>query len=459
LSNESTTAGFKRPGILSAHPTLTLACCAVLPMLAISIAGRIFEASIRPKIPKATDLTNLGALRHILHLFKWSGNDSWLPMQRALETLHGPNANALYERLFFAEHVRFQYPLTSLIPFGALAKIGISSVFSLNSLNLAVFLLNVVAVAALAWLLFPNGLSQSQPTSGVQTRARAGVAFCAGLAALVFYPVIRAGVLGQIQLWIDLLFSCALICWMLGWRLIAGLIIGVASTIKPQLGLLLLWGLLWNEWRFVSGFVVGFVPLAAMSVVLYGMHNNIMYFDVLSFLARHGESYYANNSINGILNWYFTNNNSLYWYGDEFTPYVPLVHIGTLISSVIFVLIIIVSPLLKRGRAASLTDLGTAAICTVVGSPVAWEHHYGIILPLFLVSLKCLLGIEEQSKKQLFLGFLFVSWILVSNFIPFALLLAHTPFAIAQAYCFFGSILLLVLLLVAPKCINERDIA
>jgi hypothetical protein len=428
-------------------------------MLAISIIGRIFAASLRPRIPKATDLTNLGAFRHILHLFNWGGNDSWLPMQRALEALHGPNANTLYEKLFFGEHVRFQYPLTSLIPFGALARIGISSDFSLNSLNLAVFLLNVVAVAAFAWLLFPNGLSESQLTTEVNTRARAGVAFVAGIAALLFYPVIRAGILGQIQLWIDLLFGCALICWTLGWRLIAGFIIGVASTIKPQLGLLLLFGLLWNEWKFVSGVVLGFVPLAALSAFLYGMHNNIMYFDVLSFLARHGESYYANNSINGILNWYFSSNDSLNWYGDEFTPYIPVVHIGTLISSIAVVLIIIVPPLFRRGRAPSPADLGAAAICTVVGSPVAWEHHYGIVLPLYLVGLKSLLGIEPQRRKQLFLGIIFLSWILVSNFIPFALLLAHTPFAIAQAYCFFGAILLLGVLLIRPKCASRRDIA
>jgi hypothetical protein len=458
LSEVSAQAGSKRPGLFGTHPTLTLACCVVLPMLAISILGRIFASLIRPRIPKATDLTNLGALRHIPHLFKWGGNDSWLPMQRAVEVLHGPNANALYEKLFFGEHVRFQYPLTSLIPFGALAKIGISSIFSLNALNLAIFLLNVAAVAALAWLLFPSGLSQSRSATDGHTRARTGVAFVAAIAAVVFYPVIRAGVLGQIQLWIDLLFCCALICWTLGWRLIAGLIIGVAATIKPQLGLLLLWGLLWNEWRFVSGIVVGFLPLAALAAAFYGLHNNIMYFDVLSFLARHGESYYANNSINGILNWYFTNNDSLKWYGDDFTPYVPLVHFGTLITSVVFVLIVIVPPLFRRGRGASLTDLGAAAICTVVSSPVAWEHHYGIILPLYLVGLRYFLTAKPQSKTPLLLGLIFVSWVLVSNFIPFALLLAHTPFAIAQAYCFFGAVLLLGLLLIAPEFASERDV-
>jgi hypothetical protein len=428
-------------------------------MLIISIIGRIFATSMRPKIPKATDLTNLGALRHIPHLFKWGGNDSWLPMQRALEVLHGPNANALYEKLFFGEHVRFQYPLTSLIPFGALARVGISSVFNLNTLNLVVFFLNVIAVAVFAWVLFPKGVSQSGLRSDGYARPRLGVAFVAAIATVVFYPVIRAGVLGQIQLWIDFLFSCALIFWTLGWRLTAGLIVGVASTLKPQLGLLLLWGLLWKEWRFVSGFVVGFVPLAALAAIFYGLHNNIMYFDVLSFLARHGESYYANNSINGILNWYFSNNDSLKWYGDDFTPYVPLVHLGTLIGSVVFVLIVIVPPFFRRGRAASLTDLGVAAICTVVSSPVAWEHHYGIILPLYLVGLRYLLGAKPQSNERLFLSLLFVSWVLVSNFIPFALLLAHTPFAIAQAYCFFGSILLLGLLLIAPKYAGERDIA
>ena len=48
------------------------------------------------------------------------------------------------------------------------------------------------------------------------------------------------------------------------------------------------------------------------------------------------------------------------------------------------------------------------------------------------------------------LACLAVSWILVSNFIPFANLLTRTPFSALQAHLFFGALLLLALLLSRP---------
>ena len=52
------------------------------------------------------------------------------------------------------------------------------------------------------------------------------------------------------------------------------------------------------------------VPIAGLSLFRYGLHNNLAYLDVLSFLSKHGESFFANNSVNGILNGYLSPNNS-----------------------------------------------------------------------------------------------------------------------------------------------------
>lgn len=267
------------------------------------------------------------------------------------------------------------------------------------------------------------------------------------VAAFTFYPDVRADVLGQIQVWIDFLFTCAVIGWVLGWRLLPGILIGLACTIKPQFGLLLLWGLLWKEWAFSGGILVGLVPVAAVSLFRYGLKAHLDYLNVLAFLSRHGESFFANNSVNGILNGYLSSSNSLYWDALRFTPYNPVVYAGTAAASALVLAVIVYLPLSGHKTRPGIADFGVASICTVIGSPVAWEHHYGILLPLFAVTLKYLLDQSPGPRRGTKLVCLGVSWILVANFIPFSNFLARTPFSVLEANLFFGALLLLVLLL------------
>ena len=85
--------------------------------------------------------------------------------------------------------------------------------------------------------------------------AHAASSTCVLLAgvAFMFYPVMRGYYIGQIQIWIDVLFTAACLSWVTGRPLLAGVLIGLAATIKPQLGLFLVWGVLWRQWPFVWG--------------------------------------------------------------------------------------------------------------------------------------------------------------------------------------------------------------
>src|SRR5438046_1223754 len=42
--------------------------------------------------------------------------DSWFPMRRALKYFNSGNRELLYDHVFFKEKIKFQYPLTSLLP-------------------------------------------------------------------------------------------------------------------------------------------------------------------------------------------------------------------------------------------------------------------------------------------------------------------------------------------------------
>lgn len=420
---------------------ITVAAICFLPIFAIALLSW-WQADRLATLLGIEQTNNLAAMRATLRAFFHLSDrgDSWLPMHHALDTLRGAGRDALYESLFFRDHVRFQYPPSSLLTLDLLSGTKLESVRALNALNTLIFVLNAVVIALLSWRLF-----RVQKTATVSPHPFIMALIACG-AAFLFYPLLRAHLLGQIQLWIDLLFSLTIVAWFLRRRFLAGLCIGLACSIKPQLGLLLLWALLWREHAFAAGIVSALAPILGLSLFFYGIHNHIAYLDVMSFLSQHGESYFANNSVNGILNWYLSPDDSLHWYEDTSPPYNPAVYWGTMVASLI-ALTLVVAPALLARRQATLSDLGAAAICSVAGSPVAWEHHYGILLPLYLVALHEVFAMGRGRKRSIAIVTLTLSWILVANFIPLASLLAHTYWAALQAYCFFGALLLLAFFL------------
>jgi hypothetical protein len=446
-------------GVFHDRPTLILAVLALLPIVSISILGRYYSSLLEGIAP--VDLTNFRATSNMLRgVFRMSdAGDSWLPMREALNVLRSDQADHLYEILFFTKTIRFQYPPTSLLPLQSLAAIGFSTRGALSTINFSFYCLNAIAVAVVAWQLFGQAYqtAPSEPSSSRPHLDAAGVAALAFILAFMFYPLVRAQVLGQIQVWIDTLFTFAVICWLRGSRFCSGVFIGLACTIKPQMALLLVWGLLWQETLFCAGIVTCAVPLGAISLAYYGLHNHLAYLDVLAFLSRHGESFFANNSVNGILNGYFSSNDPHVWDATSLTSYNPIVYAGTLLAALVAILLLVLPPLLwRRGTKANIEMFGAASICTVVGSPVAWEHHYGILLPIFFIALRAALAIPTGSARTLILATILLSWILVADFIPFTLLLAQTPFRFAEAHCFLGALLLLFALLRTQQPENFR---
>lgn len=367
--------------------------------------------------------------------------DSWTPMIRALELLRGPDGAALYEQLFFAQQTKFQYPPTSLLPIDLLGAIMPLSLPNLNLLNLALALLNAGALALLTRFVF-----RAAPAPAFDTRWLPALAF---VAALLFQPFTRAFALGQIQVWIDLAVTIACLLWWAGHRGAAGALIGLACAIKPQFGMLLLWALLWRRWDFVAGFLAAALPVAAISVLRYGWHNHLAYLEVLSFIARHGESFYANNSVNGIVNRLLFNGPNLTWDPNTFAPYHSVVHAATLLASLVFLALPLLPALLWRKAQPRAFDFGFALLCFTMASPIAWEHHYGVMLPLYVLALRFAIVEAPAASRPRLLLLLGLSWALAAGRIPLLGALSGTPLNILQAHLFLGAALLLCVLGVA----------
>jgi len=98
------------------------------------------------------------------------------------------------------------------------------------------------------------------------------------------------------------------------------------------------------------------------------------------------------------------------------------------------------------GFKGSTADLAVIGITSVAASPMAWEHHYGIVFPIF-AWLWFSYGCWQQHRPWL-LG---LSYFLCSTFLTPTKLLASIPVLnILQSYLYFGALLLAFLLYRLP---------
>ena len=375
-----------------------------------------------------------------------SSDDSWGPMKHALEYFEQeyfrpPYTAPMYTELVLHRDEKFQYPPTSLFLFAG-TRAADALLFGKAFANDAVSWICVFLAAIASAVLFEKRLGLSDPSS---TRDNLGWLRASLVVALslAFYPVIKAFTLGQIQAWINGLFALALLLWTAKHRAWAGLAIGIITLIKPHFGIVLAWGLLRREWRFLIAGALTVTLGLALSLYVFGWENHVDYLRLLSYLSQHGEAYYPNQSVNGLLNRLMSigdpdHYNNLVW-RDDFPPFNPWVYGGTLISAA---LILAFALLRRRSRndPDGALDFCTISLSCTIASPIAWEHHYGILLPVFAV----LVGRWVYNRRKLL--WLGASFMFASNFIPATQLLAYTPFNIVQSYLLFAALIVLALL-------------
>jgi len=410
-------------------------------------------------------LTGVQPLKFLTSALKWrfanifnpsaESLDSWLPMIQGLGVLHGPDRSRLYETLFFDQTIRFQYPPTSLLPLDLLRHFNLLSVKLLNTLNLFAWAGIAVAMAMLSFVLFrPRASRQGDGSLNRATCDWRWMAVGAVGATFLFHPIIDAYALGQIQMWIDLAFALACLLWLVDERALAGACVAVACAIKPQFALLFIWGVAWREWRFVAGFFALIAPIGLLSLLLYGWHNHLAYIEVLSYISGHDESYFNNNSVNGILSRLLKG--GAVWNPDVLLePGNPQVAAATTVALILFALLGIGPAFIRGDRQANIFDFAAATLCFVIGAPIAWTHHYGVALPFFLVALKAVLDIPRSPARRNRLILLTAAWILLANSLPYINTLRDAPLNILQSYRFFGGLMLLFVLFAQSGTISD----
>jgi hypothetical protein len=424
-------------------PLLTRAMMVFLLLNAFVLNGILWAASPAPYRETV--------LNHTWDVLGARGcDDSWGIMSISLEYARETHDVPLYSEIFFHRHLKFQYPPSSLLAIAGMLWLagpeGIRTteckVFDFPTLNDILGWLFILMSALTTAALLELGLRGRliDDTRGLRLmRGALVIGF-----AMTFYPVVKAYTLGQIQVWLNGMFGLALLAWVTGWKRASGVLIGLMCLIKPHYGLFLLWGVLRGEWRFTAASAAAMAVGLALSIAAFGLENHLDYLNVLWYLPQHGEAFYPNHSFNGLLNRLMSLDDpfsfqNLVFIDLDFPPFEPLVYGGTLITS----LIILSAALLRRGTEGDSNrkfDFCTMALSTTMASPIAWEHHYGVMLPIFGVMLAAVIG----DRRRLI--WLVVCYVLVSNFFHFTNLLAYTPFNVAQSYLLAAAVVVLLML-------------
>ena len=376
--------------------------------------------------------------------------DSWMPMRVAQAWLDEPRDALLYQEVFFRRGVKLQYPPTSILWLDALDALPGGPWTTNAVLNGLSWIAVLVTVLLSAWVLErgargPPDSSRDLPAAGpsraggLDRGLRVVLALVAGL---TFYPLVRGFYLGQVQTWIDALVAGVVLSWVLGRPATSGALAGLVCLIKPQLGVLVVWGLLRGHRRFVAGWAIVAGALGLVSIGMYGLANHLDYLEVLATIGRLGESFHPNQSVNGLVHRLLGNGNNREWL-NAFPPFDARVYAATLASSVL----LLAAALFWRRREAPVApalDLAIVIVSVTLASPVAWTHHYAVFLPLFALALPACLAAGVQRRGLLFA--LAVSFLLIANTYRVVNRLADTPWGFLQSYVFFGGLLFLALL-------------
>jgi alpha-1,2-mannosyltransferase len=270
------------------------------------------------------------------------------------------------------------------------------------------------------------------------------------LIAVRFYPNNLAFKLGQMQILLGLLVLLACLARINRRSLIAGCLIAAATTVKPQLALLGLLALWQHDWRFLTGFLIVIAAALVLAFGLYGWTNNLDYLKVLSFLSQHGEHQHLNQSFNGIFNRLLYHGPSLDQDPDNpipnsaFPSYIAAVYWASILSSLLMIAI----PFSVRvTNSSNILTFCLAIVLFTMASPIAWVHHYNVLLPAYVVALRAGLDRFEGWQLHVVLVFLIVSFILTA----FPLVPPFDPtipaLNLPQSHVFLGACILVGVLL------------
>ncbi|MEO6807092.1 MAG: glycosyltransferase family 87 protein [Edaphobacter sp.] len=390
---------------------------------------------------RLASINTSGTIAQLVGIFAHvrQGTDSWEPMLKSLDYFHAHPEMLIYQAKLYDTLI---YSLVSLLPLAALEKLGITGNHMLRLLAWASWLA-VWLVGGISALLASRLLALKKAKLSILS------ILSIFIACIFFYPLLKGYTLGNAQTFLTLGFALLIYLWTFGKEKSSGIVVAALAMVKPQYVLILLWMAARKRWgAFWSGMIFAAV-MFSISILVFGWRNNLDYLPVLASLSHKAQSHYANQSMFGTLNRMVFNGENLDYHPYVYTSYIPWIYYTTVATSLLLVGLALFYP---WGRfRGSTADIATMGIASVAASPMAWEHHYGIVFPIF-VWLWFQYGCWEQRRTWL-LG---LSFFLCSSWLSVTMFLASKPVLnLLQSYIYFGALLLMFLLYRLPRA-EER---
>ncbi len=402
------------PGTVVRRMAMFTGCVLLFECLLIALAPRLHSGSVL-KIAKDSLLLRVRT-------------DSWSYLVLGDWTwLHHPSA--IYETAFFQHNIRFIYPPTSLLAYRAWFAARWLGIRPFTALKITLLLALVGT-----WLVSGEFFFSRFSAEYFSRRHRWMIRWLLAILVCTFLPLINAFFLGQVQTLLNFLLIASAFLWLREKRIASGILIGLGCWLKPQMALFLLWGLLRRQW----GFAVSLASMLAIGMILsltiFGAHNTAEYLVVLRYLGRHGDALFTNQSLNGLLHRQMHVGSPVTWfYG--YPPYNLTIYLATLISSGVLLIAALVAPVLRR-IASTTTDFLLFAMATVMASPIAWEHHYGIFFLVFLLWMPI-----AFQRWPVFFALLGIYLLMTDNWAPVTQWM-YTPWTFLISHIYFGGLLL-----------------
>ncbi len=398
--------------------------------LLVYVVVSLFLANIvQWAICRVLHLGNPGSMipdvKSFFHMRQWT--DSWLPMMRSLDYFQSHPGMPIYDAKLYDTLI---YSLASELPLWALRKLGMGDAAMLRVLAVLSWLavLGVAAVSLVMgrWLLRKRGAELRWPA-----------VLAVVLATLGCYPLMKGYSLGNAQTFLSFGFTVLLLLWTTGRERSAGVVAAMLTAVKPQFILLLVWMLVRRRWGAARAFLACGAVLLAASVVVFGWHNNLDYIGVLAGLSHKAQSHYANQSMFGTINRMIFNGENLGYTPYVYTPYIPWVYRVTVATSLLLVGLVLVYP--WRRLRGSTADMAAMGIVSVAASPMAWEHHYGIVVGI--AAWAWFAHACWMKQRPWMLG---VAVFLTCNFLAaFNYLYDKAGWNLLQSYIYIGALLLM----------------
>ncbi|HZQ42662.1 MAG TPA: glycosyltransferase family 87 protein [Acidobacteriaceae bacterium] len=398
------------------------------------VLGSLFLANVAQwAVCRVAGLGNPGGIKQyflqFVHVRQWT--DSWLPMLKSLDYFAAHPKEPIYYAHLYDTLI---YPLASLLPLVALRNLGLSEPA----------ILKILAITSWLAVLGVGGVSLWM---GQRLLRRRGVSIdwksivAVMLACIGCYPLIKGYALGNAQTFLSLLFAVLLLLWTEGRERSAGVVAALLAFVKPQYGLLWIWMIARRQWNAAIAFLVCAIVLIAFSTLVFGWHNNLDYIHVLSSLSRKAQSHYGNQSMFGTLNRVIGNGENISYTPHLYTPYIAWVYHVTLITGLVLIGGALVFPWGKlRGSTA---DLAATGLASVASSPMAWEHHYGIVFAI-AAWMWFAHGCWQQRRPWMLAvaSFLTLNSLTATNFLA-----PHLGWNVLESYLYFGALLMLFVLM------------